>query len=183
MCIIVLNFFQNTALLIANCYDQDFIESQYYWAFHFLDFGQGFVFAISEAVILIQCGFITGLLNLIIVTLSIGGTTVPLILFLLNAEVWEIPAHWLEYSAQYFVTLTSFAFIFGNQDKKGVLYKYRYYEAALIVISLSMSILKLFIYGEVIEIEMGGERAAHFFEYTGEMFNDVFALVFTIIRF
>ncbi len=45
-----------------------------------------------------------------------------------------------------------------------------------------MAFLKLFVYGEVIEFEMGGERAAHFFEYSGEMFNDVFALAFTVIR-
>jgi hypothetical protein len=45
-----------------------------------------------------------------------------------------------------------------------------------------MACLKLFVYGEVIEFEMGAERAAHFFEYSGEMFNDVFALAFTVIR-
>jgi hypothetical protein len=44
-------------------------------------------------------------------------------------------------------------------------------------------VLKLFIYGEVIETQMGGERAAHFFEYSGEMFNDIFAFMFTYIRF
>lgn len=45
-----------------------------------------------------------------------------------------------------------------------------------------MAFLKLFVYGEVIKFEMGGERAAHFFEYPGEMFNDVFALAFTVVR-
>ncbi len=45
-----------------------------------------------------------------------------------------------------------------------------------------MAVLKLFIYSELIETEMGGERAAHFFEFTGEMFNDIFALIFTVIR-
>ena len=46
-----------------------------------------------------------------------------------------------------------------------------------------MSVLKLFVYAEVIETKIRGERAAHFFEYIGEMFNDAFALVFTVIRF
>lgn len=45
-----------------------------------------------------------------------------------------------------------------------------------------LACLKLFVYGGVIEFHMEAERAAHFFEYTGEMFNDVFALAFTVIR-
>ena len=30
---------------------------------------------------------------------------------------------------------------------------------------------------------MGGERAAHYFEYSGELFNDIFAIMFTYIRY
>ena len=51
---------------------------------------------------------------MIIIIFNIGGTLVALILFLFNAEFWEIPAHWIEYSIQLVVTFTSFAFIFGN---------------------------------------------------------------------
>jgi len=116
------------------------------------------------------------------IIVNVGGTLIALILFLFNAEFFETTAHWIEYSIQFCVTFTSFAFIFGNQDKTSALYKYRYYEAAIVCISLVMACLKLFVYGEVIEFDMGGERAAHFFEYSGEMFNDVFALAFTIIR-
>ena len=116
------------------------------------------------------------------IIVNVGGTLIALILFLFNAEFFETTAHWIEYSIQFCVTFTSFAFIFGNQDKKSALYKYRYYEAGLVCISLIIACLKLFVYGEVIEFEMGGERAAHFFEYSGEMFNDAFALAFTIIR-
>jgi len=81
------------------------------------------------------------------------------------------------------VTLTSFVFIFGNKDKTSVLYRYRYLEAGLVCISLAIASLKLFVYGEVIEFEMGGERAAHYFEYSGELFNDIFAIMFTYIRY
>ena len=81
-----------------------------------------------------------------------------------------------------FVTATSLAFIFGNQDNTSILYKYRYYEAVLIIISVILCGLKLLVYGEVIEMAIGGERAAHFFEYTGEMFNDIFAFMFSFIR-
>jgi len=116
------------------------------------------------------------------IIVNVGGTLIALILFLFNAEFFETTAHWIEYSVQFCVTFTSFAFIFGNQDKTSALYKYRYYEAGLVCISLVMACLKLFVYGEVIEFDMGGERAAHFFEYAGEMFNDAFALAFTIIR-
>ncbi len=108
---------------------------------------------------------------------------IALILFLFDGKFWETTAHWIEYAVQLIVTLTGFAFVFGNQDKTSVLYKYRYIEAGLVVVSLAMSVLKLFVYGEVIELEMGEERGAHYFEYTGEMFNDVFALVFTLVRY
>ena len=112
-----------------------------------------------------------------------GGTLIALILFLFNGEFWETPAHWIEYAVQLLVTLTGFAFIFGNQDKTSVLYKFRYLEVGLVAISFVMAVLKLTVYGEVIELEVGEERGAHYFEYTGEMFNDVFALVFTVIRY
>ena len=114
--------------------------------------------------------------------INVGGTLIALILFLFKAEFWEAPAHWIEYAVQCCVTITSFIFIFGNQDKTNVLYKYRYLEAVLITASLALCIMKLFFYGEVIEVEMGGERSAHFFEYSGEMFNDIFAFMFTLIR-
>ena len=117
------------------------------------------------------------------IIVNVGGTLIALILFLFNADFWETTAHWIEYSIQFCVTFTSFAFIFGNQDKTSALYKYRYYEAGIVCISLILACLKLFVYGSVIEFDMGAERAAHFFEYSGEMFNDVFALAFTIIRF
>ena len=148
----MLNFFQNTALLIGNCQDQEVIEENYYWAFHFLDFGQCFLFALMESIVLIFCGYVTGALSYGIILVNVGGTVVALILFLFNAEFWETTAHWIEYSVQMFVTLTSFAFIFGNQDKTGVLYKYRYHEAVLVVISFIISVFKLIVYGEVIEL-------------------------------
>ena len=118
-----------------------------------------------------------------ILIVNVGGTLVALILFLFDGEIWETPAHWIEYSIQLFVTLTSFVFIFGNKDKTSVLYRYRYLEAGLVCISLAIASLKLFVYGEVIEFEMGGERAAHYFEYSGELFNDIFAIMFTYIRY
>ena len=180
--VIVLNFFQNMALLIANLEDQDVIESTYYWPFHFLDFGQSFAFALIEAIYLIKCGYVQGVLSFAIIIVNVGGTLIALILFLFAAEFFEPTSHWIEYSVQFCVTFTSFAFIFGNQDKTSVLYKYRYFEAGLVCLSLAMAGLKLLVYGEVIEFEIGAERAAHFFEYTGEMFNDAFALAFTIIR-
>ena len=136
-----------------------------------------------ESIVLIFCGYVTGALSYGIILVNVGGTVVALILFLFNAEFWETPAHWIEYSVQMFVTLTSFAFIFGNQDKTGVLYKYRYHEAVLVIISFIISVFKLFVYGEVIELEIGGERGAHYFEYSGELLNDIFALTFTLIRY
>jgi putative effector of murein hydrolase LrgA (UPF0299 family) len=67
-----------------------------------------------ESIVLIFCGYVTGALSYGIILVNVGGTVVALILFLFNAEFWETPAHWIEYSVQMFVTLTSFAFIFGN---------------------------------------------------------------------
>ncbi|TNV80101.1 hypothetical protein FGO68_gene10615 [Halteria grandinella] len=191
--VIVLNFFQNSALLIANFNDQEVIEEEFYWGFHVLDFGQSFAFAFVEAIVLIKCGVITfqtggafttlrSIFSYAMLMINVGGTLVAFILFLFKAEFWEVPAHWIEYSVQCCVILTSFVFIFGSQDKTSVIYKYRYLEAVIITATLVFCIMKLFFYGEVIEVEMGGERAAHFFEYPGEMFNDVFAFLFTVIR-
>jgi len=139
------------------------------------------VFNLVEAIVLIQGKFISTFVSYAVIIINVGGSYIALILFLFNAEFWEAPSHWIEYAVQCFVTATSFAFIFGNRDKSNVLFKYWYYEYGILSVALIISILKLFVYGDVIETEMGGERAAHFFEYTGELINDIFAFAFTVV--
>ena len=141
------------------------------------------MFALIEGLVLLLTGAITNIFGLTLVIVNAGGTLTALILFLLNAEFFEVTSHWIEYSTQLFITITDFIFIFGTKDKTSALYKYRYYEFVLISISLCLNGIKLLVYGDVIETQMGGERAAHFFEYTGEMFNDIFAFMFTSLRF
>ncbi len=113
---ITLNFFSNLTLLIANCQPLDVIEEEYYWPFHFLDFGQSFSFALVEGIVLIACGYLasTNWSGLLMLVVNVGGTFVALLLFLLKAEFWEAPSHWIEYSVQMIVTGTSLAFVFGN---------------------------------------------------------------------
>lgn len=131
---------------------------------------------------MIYCGYVSDWRGILIIIVNVGGTFLAFLLFLLNAQFWEVPAHWIEYGVQLFVTATSFAFIFGNKNSSSLLYKYRNLEAGLVLLGVVMAGLKLLVYGEVIEFEMSGERAAHFFEYTGEMFNDVFVFLFAFIR-
>lgn len=179
--VIVINFFCNLALLIANCQPQETIEENYYLPFHMLDFYQSFIFAFIEACILFVTGAITTKsFKTLLVLLNVGGTLVALILFTFDPEFFESLSHWIEYSTQVLLTLTDFLFLFATKDPSSPFYKYRFYESVLIVISLILNILKLFYYGEVIPTKMGGERSAHFFEYSGEMFNDVFAFFFTL---
>lgn len=60
------------------------------------------------------------------------------------------------------------------------MYRYRYYETFIVILTFIMNFLKLLVYGEVIPTD-SGERSAHFLEYSGEMINDCFAIFFIII--
>ena len=97
--VIVINFFCNLALLVANCHPQDVIEENYYLPFHMLDFYGSFFFALSEGCVLILTGIVTlDSIKIYLIILNIGGTLVALILFTFDPEFFEVTSHWIEYS-------------------------------------------------------------------------------------
>ncbi|CAD8085260.1 unnamed protein product [Paramecium primaurelia] len=180
--VIVINFFCNLSLLVANCHPQDVIEDNYYLPFHMLDFYGSFFFALSEGCVLILTGIVTiDSIKIYLIIVNIGGTLVALILFTFDPEFFEVTSHWIEYSVQLLLTLTDFLFIF-QQDKQSLMYKYRFYESCIIILAFIMSFLKLLVFGGVIPTNGQNERIAHFLEYSGEMINDCFAIFFIILQ-
>ncbi len=182
---IIIYFFCCLALLIANCQDPDIIELKYNVPFHMLDFWGSFGFALIEAAILVIADMVTiGSMRYFIVAVNIGTTLIAAILFSFNPEFWEVPCHWIEFSAQIFITLSDILFIFHQFKKtENVLYKYRYYELGLVLFFACSAVTKLLVYGDVISLGIDGEQAAHFFEYCGEMVNALFAFVFTFVMY
>ncbi|CAD8047737.1 unnamed protein product [Paramecium primaurelia] len=180
--VIVINFFCNLSLLIANFQTQEVIEEYYYLPFHQLDFWGAFLFALSEGCVLILTGIVTlDSYKIYLIIINIGGTLIALILFLFNPEFFEPASHWIEYSVQLLLTLTDFLFIF-QQDKTSLMYKYRYCESFIIIVTFIMAFIKLFIYGNIIPTNDDGERQAHYLEYSGEMINDCFVIFFIVLQ-
>lgn len=172
-------FFSSASLFIANTQSLESIDS-YFHPFHNLDFIGSFIFAVVECISLISAEIIVfGEPRFFMVFINVGLTLIAAILFLIKAEYWEVTSHWIEFSAQVFLTSIDLVFI-SNQfkDKENVLYKFRYYEVGLILILLLSSVVKLFIYGGVIDFHMDGEQLAHYLEFIGEMINSSFALLF-----
>lgn len=183
---IIIYFFCCCTLLIANCQPPETIDSKYNVPFHMLDFWGSFGFALIEAAILVTADMVEiGSIRYFIVAINIGTTLIAAVLFSFNPEFWEITCHWIEFSAQIFITLSDILFIF-HQFKKAetnILYKYRYYELALVLLFAMAAVIKLLVFGEVIKLGIDPEKAAHFFEYCGEMINAIFAFIFTLVMY
>lgn len=180
----IIYFFTTSSLLIANTRSLEDIES-YFLPFHDLDFVGSFVFALVEALTLISAELIVfGEPRFFLVFLNVGLTLIAAVLFLIKPEYWEVPSHWIEFSAQIFLTSIDLVFIYTQfKDTKNPLYKYRYIEIILVIILLTSSIFKLLFYGNVISTGMDGEQLAHYLEFTGEMVNTIFALTFILVLY
>ena len=76
-----------------------------------LDFGQTFVFALLEAILLIFTGSVSLSWASVIMAVNVGGTLTGVILFLFNGPFWEITVHWIEYAVQISVTATNVFFV------------------------------------------------------------------------
>lgn len=173
-------FFSSMCLFIANTQGPEVIE-HFEIAFHTLDFIGSFIFALVEGISLIMSNIVAvGELRFYLLVLNIGMTLTGSILFILSPEYWEITSHWIEFSAQVFLTLTDLIFISVQfkKNKDSILYKYRYFELIFIIILLFCSIFKLFIFGNIINFGIDPEQLAHYFEFSGEMANSLFAILF-----
>jgi hypothetical protein len=108
------------------------------------------------------------------------------IIFTMYPEEYEIPSHYMEYSAQILITLLDFVFIINyvKSSTSGTwVYKLRHFEIGLAAVTLVLSILQFLVYTDVIPTEPGGERSGHFFEFSIEAANAAFVLWFAIISY
>lgn len=178
----VIYIFSSMTLLIANTQSLDAINT-YFYPFHVLDFVGSFLFAVVESNALILAGIVTvAEPRFFLLCLNCGLTFIAAVLFLLLPAYWEVTSHWIEFSAQVFLTSIDLIFIWVQfKDETNPLYKYRFIEIGLVIVMLTSSITKLFIYGGVLRIgNHDPEQTAHFLEFIGEIINSLFALVFLI---
>lgn len=176
----VIYIFSSFTLLISNTQSLDAINS-YFYPFHVLDFVGSFAFAVVESASLILAGIVSVTEpRFILLGFNCGLTFIAATLFLLLPSYWEVTSHWIEFSAQVFLTSIDLIFIWIQfKDKTNPLYKYRFIEIGLVVVMLIFSITKLFIYGGILRIgNHDPEQTAHFLEFIGEIVNSLFALIF-----
>ncbi len=118
---------------------------------------------------------------MVVVASNIVTSFVAALLFTFAPEHFERPAHYIEYASQITVTLANFAFILPGyrETKKSIFVVTVALQCAL----LASAILKLLFYTSVIYSDIGPERASHFFEFTGEMVNSMWAFIFAFAVF
>ncbi len=118
---------------------------------------------------------------MVIVASNIVSSFVAALLFTFAPTHFERPAHYIEYASQITVTVANFAFILPGyrEGKRSVFVVSIVLQCAL----LAAAIVKLLFYVSVIESSIGPERSSHFFEFTGEMVNSMWAFVFAFAVF
>jgi hypothetical protein len=183
----------NLALFGLNFRDQDFIEENYYYPFHLLEFWAVFFFTLIEAFVLVSTGTLningpwSHVLQIGLALFDILFTLIIAIIFSMDPHEYEVPAHFMEYSAQIFITVVNFFFVVNylrnNKNQDSVFYRFRHVEVGLTVITFLLSILQLLIYTEVIETDPGGERSAHFVEFITESLNALTVLWFSAVTY
>lgn len=176
----------NLALFGLNFRDQEFIEEHYYLPFHVLEFWAVFAFTMIEAFVLLSTntlpinGTLIQRLQIGIAFFNVLFTFIVAIIFSMDPEEYEVPAHYMEYSVQIPITIINFVFVLNSPVAKNnaSILRYRYIEIGLALVTFVVSIFQIVIYAEAIETAMEGERAAHFFEFVLESVNAAFVLWF-----
>lgn len=172
-------------LLGLNFQTQEYIEENYYYPFHVLEFWAVFIFTILESFILMTAEVLTteGCLNIIQTSLSLFNIVSSLscaILFNTFPAFYEVPAHYLEYSIQILITALNFIFIFQKNSNGKYLYETSLFlfifQMIFAIITLVFSIIQLLIFKGTIHTALEPERAAHFIEFSIEAANGLFAL-------
>lgn len=177
----------NGALLYANSKDQSFIEANYEYPFHIVSFWGVFIFTIIEATILMATDVVkwSNKWQSTIVLTDVSFSFFAALLYTLDPETFEVPAHYVEYSVQIMISFVDVIFVSSYSssgaggtkiDITGVMGVWSY-------LVVGLSLLQLFLYSELIPTKMGGERSGHFCEFTNEILNGVFALVYAIVTY
>jgi hypothetical protein len=190
------------ALLIINFQSQQYIEDHIFLPFHLGEFWAIFLFTLLEAFILTTAGVIDAshvptphgrfvYLYLATLALNILLTFVGAVLFTMDPERFERPAHLIEYIAQIPIAFIDIVFVIqrGLVDEAGraVALSWASFRAAIgglagvvAVLIFILSIIQLFAYDSIIVVNMPGEQVAHFFEFPIELVNAAFALWFAL---
>lgn len=92
-----------------------------------------------------------------------------------DPELFEVPAHYMEYSIQLLVSGVNILFI--NQSASP---RQRTIERVVLCLVMGLSVLQLALYSGQPPVAMGPERSAHFCEFTTEIFNGLFALLYAL---
>jgi len=183
----------NFGLLSVNFQPQAFIEAHYYLPFHLVAFWGVFSFTLIEAFLLVSAGIVS-IRNIFQSTIVLGNVISSLltaILFSMYPTFYEVPAHYIEYSIQIFVTGVNIIFVtdyirkaYKNPEglfkRYPLLNKLRWIELIVSGPVLLLSVLQLFIYSGLIPVTIEAERAGHFCEFVNEIVNGFFALIYTV---
>jgi hypothetical protein len=163
----------NVALLGANFASQDFIEQHYYQTFHMISFWGVFGFTLLEAHVLIATGIVSWphRLQTILILFNVMASFATAVLFSIDPQVYEVPAHYMEYSVQILISCVNILFL-QTTTSTGTLIIRRRFELAVAIVVLGLSIATLIVYAT------GAERSAHFCEFINEIFNGLFTLFF-----
>jgi len=178
----------NAALLGANQKPQAYIEENYYLIFHMTSFWAVFVFTLMEALLLISVDKIvwSNKFQFLIVMFNVMTTFTTALLFTIYPREYEVPAHYMEYSAQIFISSVNVIFVRNytlTANMSGMFYKLRHVEIFVAWLMVTFSFFQLFIYSGLIPVAMGGERAGHMCEFCNEIFNGGFAFVYTLVLY
>lgn len=201
----------NATLLVANSMPQTFIEEYYELPMHYLSFWGVFGFTVVEAVLLLSTSLVSlerrlaSSLLFLDVCLSFGSA----LLYSLDPDIFEVPAHYAEYIVQILITSVNLLFIQDRQRQQSEILvqdarsdqgkdkddattppsrssrtifqsSLSSLEQGSSYIALVLSLLQLALYSELVPTRMGGERSAHFCEFTNELINGIFALDYAI---
>jgi hypothetical protein len=180
----------NGALLVANSFDQEFIEEHYELPMHYLSFWGVFLFTVVEAVLLISTGVVRwenkGKSTIILFDVCLSFFSA--LLYTLDPEVFEVPCHYVEYLVQIPITCVNLIFVnqtmntTGLESKESITTRIsRWTESGSSHAVLLLSVFQLLLYSSFIPVNMGNERSAHFCEFTNELVNGIFALKYAIV--
>lgn len=180
----------NGALLVANFRDQQEIEENYGLLFHLFSFWGVFIFTLVEATLLIGTGVVsrTNKFQSAMILGDVCFSFLSAILFTLDPEIFEIPAHYVEYLIQIPISCVNLIFVnnyasSSRPDNNSSGQARSFLEKGVSLLPVLSSVLQLLFYTEAIHTEMGPERSAHFCEFVNEILNGAFAFSYAIVNY
>lgn len=215
----------NASLLVANTQSQEYIEEHYEYPFHILSFWGVFVFTLVEAILLISTGvaslqrvheegkqqsssspFYTSPITKIILC-DVTFSFFSAILYTMDPETFEVPAHYIEYLVQIPISCVNVIFVNKYQEKKepddepslsmdngmvdGKIGEPSIQEPITVwftnqlfsYLPVVLSVLQLLLYSAILPTNMSPERAAHMCEFVNEIMNGCFALQYALTSY